>query len=273
MILLQDLLRFSEKDIKRAKIKFNTKSGDIEPLDVFLDNPERVNTNWLLHRGTKWNYKVGELAINCIDLGDDLWLLTIIKEIRSRLDVKSGVGYEAEELELYKNFYGRVVIKYHKNSQNNCRFYKEISDKLEVLKILPDVYTEEEFPGYENVCLSYEALERIIKKNISSWIAALSSQKAVYLITDISTGRLYVGSATAKTGQLLSRWKSYIENGHGGNVALKALIEKDSDYAKKYYQFSILENYNARVSDEYVLKRENWWKKVLQTREFGYNKN
>ena len=73
---------------------------------------------------------------------------------------------------------------------------------------------------------------------------------------------------------LISRWKNYIENGHGGNVGLKELVrEKGLDYIKKNFQYTIIENFNAKVDDHYVLERESYWKEVLRSREFGYNKN
>lgn len=108
----------------------------------------------------------------------------------------------------------------------------------------------------------------------TDWVNALAGQKAVYLITDAKTGKMYVGSATSDRGMLLARWTAYVENGHGGDVRLKARVkEKGMDYVRRNYTFSILENYNARVSDSEVLKRESWWKDTLQTRRFGYNGN
>ena len=73
---------------------------------------------------------------------------------------------------------------------------------------------------------------------------------------------------------LLARWGSYVENGHGGNKELIALVrEKGLEYVQQYFQYSILENYNARIDDHVVLKRESWWKETLQSRKFGYNDN
>ena len=73
---------------------------------------------------------------------------------------------------------------------------------------------------------------------------------------------------------LLARWSSYVENGHGGNKELIALVrEKGLEYVQQYFQYSILENYNARIDDHVVLKRESWWKETLQSRKFGYNDN
>ena len=56
---------------------------------------------------------------------------------------------------------------------------------------------------------------------------------------------------------LLQRWSNYVENGHGGNIELKKLVEeKGFDYVKKYFQYSILENYNAKIDDHIILERE-----------------
>ena len=105
-------------------------------------------------------------------------------------------------------------------------------------------------------------------------MAALENQKAVYLITDKKSGKLYVGSATSEKGMLLSRWSNYIQDGHGGNVKLKKVVlERGFDYVKKNFQYSILENYNSRVDDNVILERESWWKETLQSRKFGYNDN
>lgn len=73
---------------------------------------------------------------------------------------------------------------------------------------------------------------------------------------------------------LLSRWTSYVENGHGDNIELKEIVKSlGFDYIKSYFQYAIIENFNAKVDDEYVLKRERYWKRVFKTVQFGYNGN
>ncbi len=170
--------------------------------------------------------------------------------------------------------YGRVIVKFHKDFQTQGRWFNNICDELEVAQILPEIYDDDQFEGYDNVCLSFDKLERIINRNKSIWINALSNQKAVYLITDTNNGKLYVGSATGNNGMLLQRWSDYVSNGHGGNVELKEIVkQKGFDYVKNNFTYTILENYNSKVKDEYILKRESWWKDVLKTRKFGYNSN
>ena len=274
IIKLNDLLNLSNEELKTVKVRFNQSNGVENPMDLYLKNPEIVNNQWFLWRTKSKLFKVGEIAICLLKLSSDTWLLTTIKKITEDLDVCDSINYKAEELEKYNKFYGRVILKYHKTVQTQVMYLGTVKDELEVLEILPTIFDGDEFAGYDKVSLSYSQLEAIIKLKKQTWIGALENQKAVYLQTDKVTGKLYVGSATSDQGMLLSRWKNYIENGHGGNVGLKELVrEKGFDYIKKNFQYTIIENFNAKVDDHYVLERESYWKEVLRSREFGYNKN
>ncbi len=273
-IKLDDLLRIPDSESSNAKVRFNQYDGHDDPMDLYLRNPEIVNSQWLFWRNKQRFFNVGQIAICLMKLSNDEWLLTTVKRVTQELDVTNGVNYIGEELEEYKQYFGRVKIKYHRTSQSQGMFYNTVRDDLEVLEILPSVFDGDEFPGYDKVRLSYTQLKSIIERKKKSWIAALENQKAVYLITDKSNGKLYVGSATSDNGMLLSRWSSYAENGHGGNVELKKLVnEQGFDYIRKNFQYSILENYNARIDDKVILERESWWKETLQSRAFGYNDN
>ena len=93
-------------------------------------------------------------------------------------------------------------------------------------------------------------------------------------VGDKNTGKHYVGSAYGENGMLLQRWRNYIQSGHGGNSDLIGVVNSVGiDYVKKYFQYAILENYNARVDKHIILLRESWWKETLGTRKFGYNAN
>lgn len=275
-ILINDLLNIPQSEWDNVRLKLNIPTNNSNPLELYKKNPDIVNTDWFLaHDGTRRYFYKGQTAICLLRLKEDTWLLTTIKKIDEVIEPNGGPGYVAHELSNeYGKFFGRVVIKYHNKIMGMGRKYAGIKDELEVVEILNEQYTGDDFPGYENVCLSYEQLSNIIKRPLLSWIGALENQKAVYLITDKSTGKLYVGSATAQGDMLLDRWRTYVSNGHGGNVELKELIKKEGfDYIKKNFQYSILENFNARMSDEYILGRESWWKNTLCSRIFGYNKN
>ncbi|MCW7552877.1 GIY-YIG nuclease family protein [Endozoicomonas gorgoniicola] len=122
------------------------------------------------------------------------------------------------------------------------------------------------------VNVGYKDLKTIVDRDKRDWVAALESQKAVYLINDTATGKMYVGSATGDNGMLLQRWKNYVSNGHGGNKDLVSLVaQKGFEYVKANFTYSILENYNSRVGKDYILQREFWWMETLGTKAFGYN--
>lgn len=54
------------------------------------------------------------------------------------------------------------------------------------------------------------------------------------------------------------------------NIELKSL---DFEYIQKNFRYSILEIYKSTTDDDAILERESWWKELLMTRQFGYNKN
>ena len=273
-LLLKDLLRFSEEELNRVKIKFNQHNGFDNPMDLYKNNPEIVNTQWLFWNTKQRYFDVGQIAICLLKLSYDLWLLTTIKLVTKDLGVSGGISFEGEEIERFRPLFGRVIVQYHKTSQSQGRWFTSLQDELVVNQILPDCFDGDDFPGYDKVRLSFRQLEAIITRGKKDWVAALGNQKAVYLITDKHNGKLYVGSATSNTGMLLQRWSNYVNNGHGGNKELVALVEREGfDYVRENFQYSILENYNAKVDDHIILERESWWKETLQSRVWGYNSN
>ena len=116
-------------------------------------------------------------------------------------------------------------------------------------------------------------LETAVTQEWNDWRGALQYMKGVYVIHDTETGKAYVGAAYGDTG-IWSRLRQYVEGLHGNNVALKELVgQKGSNYARTNLRFSLLEFWSMRTPDEEVLDREAYWKDVLQTRQFGLNKN
>ncbi len=274
VLLLNDLLRLSPEESACVKVRFNQHNGTDDPMELYKSNPDKVNVEWLFWKTKQRYFSVGQIAICLLKLSQDQWLLTTIKRVTEDLNVSNGICYHGEELEQYRPLFGRVIIRYHKDTQSQGRMFKHIQDDLIVSQILPAPFDGEDFPGYDNVRLSFPQLKTIIDCGKRDWEAALKNQKAVYLITDKHTGKLYVGSATGKNGMLWKRWSDYVTTGHGGNVRLEELIRQNGkDYAEKYFQYSILENYNFKVDDSFIIERESWWKETLQSRKWGYNDN
>jgi len=271
---LNQILHFSREQLLKTKIRLNTYNGTTDPLDEFKKDPKSL-LYWNFYNTNTKNYNNTKYSIGLLDLKNGYWLLFTVAEITRDLNLFGQVGYEYIELPEYKPLFGRLIVKYKNSTQQMVRKAINLIDELEVLEILPNEFTCEDFKGYDNVRLSYDQLKTALERN-QTYINALGNQKAVYLITDTKNGKLYVGSATADDDMLLHRWRTYIENGHGGNEALLDIVNDPLlgfEYIKKYFQYSILENYNRKTDDEYIKERERYWKDVLKSIDFGYNRN
>lgn len=274
MIKLNDLLHLTDEQASKAKVKFNRDNGYDDPIDIYKSNPDLINKQWLYWRNKNRYFDVGQIAICLVKIRSEYWLLTTIDTVVEELNVLNGINYKGTPLSEYQEYFGRTIIKFHKSFQTQGVNYSTITDELEVCQILPDTFDDDDFPGYDKVNLSYNQLKSILDRGKKDWIAALESQKAVYLITDTNNGKLYVGSATSSYGMLLQRWSNYVSNGHGGNKELKRIVDSEGiEYVQSYFRYTILENYNSKVDDAVVLERESWWKNILLTRTFGYNDN
>lgn len=268
-VKLNDLLRI--EDLSNVKIRLNIMfDGNWNPIEVFKDgNIQSILNGHYWNYNAKKSYKEGQITIGLIRIkpNENLWLLAHIGKVTKDLDIFNGVGYEFETLEEYSKYFGRLIVRYKNTTQALIRWADTIIDDCEIYQILPDVFDNDLFPGYENVNLSWKELSRVITKE--SWKTALQNQKAVYLITDTSNGKCYVGSAYGEN-MLLNRWNTYVKNKHGGNVQLKELSD---EHIENNFKYSILDIFKASTDDNVIIARESWWKETLMTRQFGYNSN
>ncbi|WP_223799738.1 GIY-YIG nuclease family protein [Sphingomonas nostoxanthinifaciens] len=85
------------------------------------------------------------------------------------------------------------------------------------------------------------------------------------MLTCPRDGSLYVGSATSPGG-FWARWAEYRANGHGGNVALRDRPPSD-------FIVSVLEVAGSTATVDDILASEALWKRKLQSRELGLNRN
>jgi hypothetical protein len=182
--------------------------------------------------------------------------------------------YEVELMGDGAGFLGRLKLRSaYRNRSTRVNFENHYLD-FEVQEILREPYSGRVFPGYEDIDLSFEELETLVRNDRPDWKAALESVKGIYLITDTTTGKRYIGSAYGDQG-IWSRWCSYIASGHGGNVELQALVVDPSlEYCRKSFRFALLEYRPNRTPDEIIIGREGFWKRILLTRgEHGLNRN
>ena len=102
-ILLENLLHILEKETNRPiKIKFNQHNGFSNPMDLYKDNPDEINNQWLFWRNKKRYFDVGDVAVCFLKLSSETWLLTTIKKVTKELNILYGINYEGEELKEYE---------------------------------------------------------------------------------------------------------------------------------------------------------------------------
>ena len=265
-ILLNDILNL--KDLENTKIRFLPKNRIQDPVNSFKFDRKELFKSQFWNYSNKKAFRVGQTAIGFASLEKDKWLLFDISKITKDLNVYNAPGYEYEQMNEFEKYFGRIVIEYKNKDQNMNRWANTVIRDCKVLQILEDIFDDDIFPGYENVNRSWKELQNILNKE--AWKTALENQKGIYLITDKSNGKMYVGSASGKD-MIYGRWSTYIKNGHGGN---KELRKKGFSYIKDNFCYSILDIYKSTTPDPIIRKRESWWKETLQTRgKFGYNKN
>jgi hypothetical protein len=122
-------------------------------------------------------------------------------------------------------------------------------------------FSEPDFPGFQNFIITLAN----IPKMPSTWNAILSSSYGIYLLTCPKTKEQYVGQAYGENG-FLGRWLQYARDGHGGNIGLKSRNRED-------YQVSILEVCGSSTTKAEIDALESLWKRKLQSREMGLNRN
>lgn len=278
-IYLNDLLHI--KEFNNYYVRFVKKWGKdstSDPLARYHNNPDDPISHLLWKGDRETGFQIGTRIIGLIKLSNDSWLFTHVLEItnihlrskgeRPNSNEQINFWYDYKIVEDFQKFYGRLIVNYHNNSQNMIKKPK-ILDTLVVTELLNTNLIDKKFPGYSNVNLTWNELKLIITRENREWMTALKNQKGIYLISDTSNGKTYVGSAYG-LDMIWGRWLSYVDNGHGGN---SALTELSFDYIKENFKYSILEIADGKSSDDYIISRENWWKEVLQSRKFGYNLN
>ena len=184
-------------------------------------------------------------------------------------DYESGhVFYQLEPLHQFDDLVDRLVIDWGAGTRS---WHQSALREKQIVTIQQQ--RKMQFPGYEKMLLQYSQLKEIVDDSISfsDWHTALSSIYAIYLITDRSNGKQYVGSAYGTDG-LLGRWRIYVETGHGNNAELMEVLKSQPDQYT-HFQFSILQILPKNISADMVIETENIYKEKLMTREFGMNSN
>ena len=267
VVLLKDIWPF--EDVCDYKVHFGRWNGESQPLDRWVDDP-CVWQRWQEYRPKRNEFNRPYIfSLMNFYRERDAWLFGWIFCVSSRHKDR----YEVELMEIGETFIGRLKLGSSYRDRSTRVKFENHYDTFEVLEVLREPYSGQPFPGYEDIDLRFSELETLVRNNRTDWQSALENVRGVYLITDTSTGKRYIGSAYGDQG-IWSRWANYVHTGHGGNAELQELVKSGLNYPRKNFRFTLLEYRAARTPEEIILKREEFWKEVLLTRgEYGLNSN
>ncbi len=273
MINLIQLLDMKGIKLEGTKYKIHFASSpdpQNNPLDAYYDGKFMAWQSEQNHKNFQCEYVVSIIALK-----QDTWMFAGVFRIIGVEEVGGDCPYlyQMELIDNQTELIGRVIINFKKVFRASYVWGNRFAHALDIQEIRPQKITIKNFPGYNAVLISHKMLKVIVGQEIDSWKAALSAVGGIYLIIDVSNGKKYVGSASGGDG-IWQRWQGYADNCHGGNKELQEIIKNSgNEHIISNFQYSILEIADKSSSPEYVIGRENYWKNVLMSREYGYNKN
>lgn len=175
-------------------------------------------------------------------------------------DGKPRIKYQLQELTAYGCYRKRLIVQW-----KSTRGWHQKKD-LDIYELLPPSLSQL-FPGYQQILINFEDLKKIFAdpRAHRDWQAALKANAGIYRIVDLSSGKIYIGSAYG-AGGLWERWKVYAKTGHGGNKHLKGLDPSN-------FQWSVVRTVSTTLSPRDVIQIENLEKAKHGSRALGLNGN
>ena len=282
-VYLNEILNLSKDEYADWTICLN--NANAEQVYSFDDNYERLleHISWKKHANSTTSFRniPTKYCLQFIRLDKDRkydkWLFLGAYENCGVNSFNDGhQTYNLKPLDRFSHFIERLIVLYKKiQGPKQAKIIISNIETITVVSVLEKKYmqTNKQFDGYDKISLPFQDLKAIICSKVDNWRILLENINCIYAITDKLTGKVYIGSTYGFNG-VWQRWSAYVyTNGHGGDVVLKALIEKYPSYANNFV-FTIIESFfNRDGNAEYIKHREDYWKEVFATRAFGNNKN
>jgi len=252
----------------KCKLHFATPNGGDSPLKHYLAGDFEP---WQAQQSQR-NFE-RPFVVSLIQMGPShRWLFAGAYDAGGSTPSGKGVAYRLTCRSMPELFAGRIVVDFDRPFRASYPKGETCADQLLVHELRSEVLSVEAFPGFRNVHIDRDRLDLIARTKPASWVAALSSVGGVYLISDDTEGKLYVGSAVGGRG-FWGRWEEYAHTRHGGNKLLRGLLEEHGQERCRAFRYSILETADLDMSRDDVVARESRWKRVLGTRAHGLNGN
>ena len=179
--------------------------------------------------------------------------------------------YNLSEVDGFDCLKERVIIDWGKSAISWHQYFTNEKYVIRIEEGMEDAEGIPHFKSYSDINLPYLKLKRIFEKEPDEWKTALQAVNCIYIITDHTNGKHYIGSTYDKGG-MWKRWAGYAGTGHNENLTLKAILAEDPARLEKW-SWAVLETLPLNITDKEAIHRENLYKEKFLTREFGYNNN
>lgn len=270
---------------QKTKVKFNMNAGDaqVRAWDLLLEDSEdwiRINA-WRSKKAKSNSFSDAEYVLTFAQYypyGPNYYIFGGMYKVEEIIPaVYEEVGYKLTLMDDFLEYRKRLIVKLQKPIGQEM--YNRWYENLQTGALCPEIYEIApatklgSFPGYSNVLLSHHDMQSIFKLESPEWKVALSNVKGVYCITDRSNGQLYIGSASGDSEGIWQRWSQYvnINNLTGGNKTFEELKENGTTHIIDNFSYSILEIFDMKTKKDYIIQREEYWKRVFQTVKYGMN--
>lgn len=273
---LRNLLNLSAEEIKNSKIclsAYNYKENKYF-YDIWQESNKKFVDFSYYNSKKRKNFISGQIVFGFVQIpkNNKKWVLITVGKILKSCENDQICDYE--KIEKYNGMLGRLYIELAPGHRFGFVYnLNRYIDQAKVISIDDKNKDIVKFKGFNNVNLTYKELCLVLSNENSDYYKILNNIKGVYCLTDLNTGKLYIGSASGNEG-IAKRWKDYIISDDGGNKELISLKRKDNgNYIKNNFTFTLLEFFDMNVSRNYILNREKYWKRVFDTIKHGYNNN
>jgi hypothetical protein len=195
---------FEIENLTDDKVHFAKWNGSHEPLDVFTRD-RREWQGWQEYRTERDDFNRRYIfSLASFYHEPDTWLFGGVFEVVERLADR----YVVQLSGISDAFIGRLKLRSPYKGRTVRVNMESQYEEFEVGGILPKQFAGRAFPGYEDIDLSFDEIEILVRNNRMDWRASLERVKGVYLITDSKTNKRYLGSAYGES-EVWSRWCAY----------------------------------------------------------------
>lgn len=172
-IHMNEILAIS--DPENYKLHLASWNGEVHPLDEFVANAATW-LGWNEWRGNRNDWTRSRiLSFMHFYHRTDMWLFGGAFEVKERRKD----SYKLQSIPEFEKYVGRLLASFHRYQGMRGRAFKLESylDSFTIAEVLPQIYSGESFPGFEQICHDFGTLEAIFRTERADWKAALENVK------------------------------------------------------------------------------------------------